>query len=308
GPRGPPAARRGTSYLRSRFAAMAVDVVSLPVAPDTTLSVRCWAGPGRPFLLVHGLASNALLWDEVAAGLVAAGHPVYAVDLRSHGESSSPPGGYDTATAAADVAAVADALRERAGGWPSGAVVAGQSWGGNVVVRLAAERPDVVGALALLDGGWIDLAAKFDSWEACAKVLRPPKLDGVRAGYLRASLAGQHRDWSPAAIEATLANLRVGQDGELSRRLAIPHHMAILRSMFDDPPHRFYPALTMPALLMPAIPDADPDRAARVRAQVKAAAAAMPRATIREYVGADHDLHAQHPDRVAADLLTLAAS
>jgi pimeloyl-ACP methyl ester carboxylesterase len=287
---------------------MAVEVVSLPVAPDATLSVRCWPGAGRPFLLVHGLASNARLWDEVAGTLTAAGHPVYAVDLRSHGESSSPPGGYDTATAASDVAAVADALRARQGGWPFGAVVAGQSWGGNVVVRLAAERPDVVGALALLDGGWIDLAANFDSWEACAKALRPPDLDGIRAGFLRASLAAQHRDWSPAAIEATLANLRVGPGGELSRRLAIPHHMAILRSMYDDPPHRCFPALTMPTLLMPAVPDANPDRAAHVRARVKAAAAAMPRATIREYAGADHDMHAQQPERVAADLLGLAAS
>jgi len=78
--------------------------------------------------------------------------------------------------------------------------------------------------------------------------------------------------------------------------------------MFDDPPHRFFPALTMPTLLMPAVPDADPDLAARVRAHVKVAAAAMPRATIREYVGADHDLHAQQPERVAADLLSVAAS
>jgi hypothetical protein len=39
---------------------------------------------------------------------------------------------------------------------------------------------------------------------------------------------------------------------------------------------------------------------------VAGVAAAMPRATIREYEGADHDLHAQYPRRVAADLIALA--
>jgi pimeloyl-ACP methyl ester carboxylesterase len=282
---------------------MDVDQMAVPVAPGTNLNVRHRAGVGarRPFLLVHGLASNARLWDEVSAPLAAAGHPTYAVDLRCHGESDCPSDGHDTATAARDVAAVAAALDL------TGAVVAGQSWGGNVVVRLAAEHGGSVAALALLDGGWIDLATEFDTWEACAAALRPPDLDGMRAEDMRAWLTTHHPDWSPAAIDATVANLRVSPEGRLSRRLPIPHHMEIVRSMYDDPPHRFYPALAVPTLLMPAVPD-DPERAARVRARFKAAAAAMPNATIREYVGADHDLHAQHPGRVADDLLRLAAA
>src|SRR5215510_13608463 len=118
------------------------------VADGVRLHVRCWPGAGTPYLLVHGLSSNAGLWDEVADVLTGAGHPVYAVDLRSHGESDVPPDGYDTGTAAADVAAVSRGL----GLGP--AIVAGQSWGGNVVVRLAARFPDLVRALALVDGGW----------------------------------------------------------------------------------------------------------------------------------------------------------
>ncbi len=108
-------------------------VVRVEVAPGVQLSVRCSPpGPAVPFLLVHGLSSNARLWDAVAAVLADAGHPSYAVDLRSHGESDSPPDGYDTATAAADLAVVCRRLDlDRP-------VVAGQSWGGNVVVRLAA--------------------------------------------------------------------------------------------------------------------------------------------------------------------------
>lgn len=282
-----------------------VDTLSVPVrssvlGDDVDLEVRRWVGPGRHrFLLVHGLASNARLWDEVAAALAAAGHSAYAVDLRSHGESDAPPGGYDSATAAADLAAVVGEL----GIAP--AVVAGQSWGGNVVVRYAAEQPAQVAALALVDGGWIDLAAEFASWQECAAALRPPDLSGLHVDDLRQGIRDRHPDWSGSAIDATVANLRVDEAGRVSRRLSLERHMAIVRSMWDDPPARYYGALTMPTLLMPALPTASA-RAAAIRARVTAAAAAMPRAMISEYAGADHDVHAHRPHEVAKDLLRLA--
>src|SRR5829696_7410852 len=105
------------------------------VADAVYLHVRRWPGGDpdrgmRPFLLVHGLSSNARLWDQVAEVLSDAGHPVHAVDLRSHGDSDAPPDGYDTTTAAEDLAALG----------LTGTVVAGQSWGGNVVVTLAAKH------------------------------------------------------------------------------------------------------------------------------------------------------------------------
>jgi pimeloyl-ACP methyl ester carboxylesterase len=245
--------------------------------------------------LVHGLSSNARLWDHTAEALSAAGHPVHAVDLRSHGDSDAPPDGYDTATAADDLAALG----------LTGAVAVGQSWGGNVVVVLAAKHPDVVAGLALVDGGWLDPASEFPSWQACEAALRPPDIDGLPAGELRGYLRQGHPDWSADAIEATLGNMRIWPDGTLSRRLSIERHMRIIRSMWDDPPQRYYPSITVPTLLIPALP-ADLRAAAARRARVDRAAAALPGATIREYVNSDHDLHAQHPRELAADLLELA--
>jgi pimeloyl-ACP methyl ester carboxylesterase len=272
----------------------------IAVGDGVHLRVRRHEGERAPtFLLVHGLASNARLWDEVAAELSRAGHPSFAVDLRGHGESDLPASGFDSATAADDLAAVATALDL------SDLVVVGQSWGGNVVVRLAAEHPALVAALALVDGGWIDLTTQFDSWEACETALRPPEPNGLRADDMRARLRRSHPDWSAAAVEATVANLRVGSDGTLSRRLPLPQHMAIVRDMWDDPPQRFYPALAMPVLLVPAL-STDPARAAAARSRVESAAGAIAHATVREYVDGDHDLHAQHPKRLAADLLRLA--
>ncbi|GIF65943.1 alpha/beta hydrolase [Asanoa ishikariensis] len=267
--------------------------MKVTVAEGVGLNVLHTAGPSAPaFVLVHGLASNARLWSEVASALAAAGHPSYAVDLRGHGESDLPSSGFSTAAAAADLAAVIASLGL------SRPIVAGQSWGGNVVVRLAAAFPGVVGALALVDGGWIDLPATFGSWSACAAALRPPELDGLRASDFRARLRSGHPDWSASAVEATLANLRVDADGLVSRRLPVARHMEILRSMYDEPPAQWYPALTMPVLLMPAgrgLPS-------------PSVAASIPDAVVRPYAGGDHDLHAQHPAEVAADLLSLVRS
>ncbi|NUO55681.1 MAG: alpha/beta hydrolase [Hamadaea sp.] len=269
--------------------------------PDATLSVRHFGegAPGRGFLLVHGLASNARLWDETAAALVAAGHPTWAVDLRGHGDSTLPDSGFDTATAAKDLAAVCATLD-----LPS-VIVVGQSWGGNVVVRFAAEHPELVSGAALVDGGWIDLAGEFASWADCEQALRPPSVDGMRAGDLAAYLRQAHPDWSEAAVAATAYNLRELPDGTVERRLPIPRHMEIVRDMWDQPVWDWLPRITVPTLLLPAM-STDPVRAERTRARVERAAAALPDARIREYAGGDHDLHAQRPKELAVDLLSLA--
>jgi pimeloyl-ACP methyl ester carboxylesterase len=257
------------------------------------LNVRHRAGEGRAFVFVHGLSSNARLWDELASHLP---NPSWAIDLRSHGESDAPEFGYDTATAASDVATVISELGLQR------PIVVGQSWGGNVVVRLAAKRPELVGALGLVDGGWIDLSASFPNWQACEEALRPPDIDGLPAAQMRQWLTKAHPGWSSAAIDATLGNLRIRAEGTLERRLPIGKHMQIVRSMWDEPSGPYLPLVTAPALLVPAAgPD---DKKAKA---VRAAAGLMTNATISWYPAGDHDLHAQHPARLAADLLTLVA-
>jgi pimeloyl-ACP methyl ester carboxylesterase len=155
------------------------------------MAVRGADGPLRPLLLVHGLASNARLWDGVARRLAAAGHEVLAVDQRGHGSSAEPEGGYDTATAAADLAELI-ALK----GWTGdrAPVVAGQSWGGNVVLTLAAVHGGVAG-IALVDGGWIHLSDRFPTFEECWDVLAPPVFEGWTRAELEERSKGWNADW-----------------------------------------------------------------------------------------------------------------
>lgn len=271
------------------------------VAEGVRLHVRRFPGSSArpPFLLVHGLSSNARLWDGVAARLAAAGYTAYAVDLRSHGESDRPESGYDTATAVDDLAALAAKLD-----LPP-AIVVGQSWGGNVAVEFAAQHPDRTRGLALVDGGWIDLSDRFSSWEECARVLRPPDVDGMREVDLAAHIRREHSGWDEWAVRATLANFHVDADGHLSRRLPVAQHMSILRSMWDEVPSRHYPDVRAPTLLLPALPR-DGEEAAARGAKISRAAAALGGATVHAYAGSDHDIHAHRPAELAADLLELA--
>ena len=282
-------------------AALRDDAVQLPGGPR--LALRRGSGPGRPFLLVHGLASNARLWDGVAALLLDAGHEVVAVDLRGHGLSEQVEDGYSTDQAADDLAALCAELGLTGDRAP---VVAGQSWGGNVVVSLAA-RHGGVAALALVDGGWIALGDRFASFDECWAALAPPVFDSLAFADLPGRVSQWHPDWPAEGIAGTVANFVEGPDGLARPRLRREHHRAIVHSLWAGDPRPLYPRVTVPVLLAPAV-RADAGETDEPRATPAAAAAALPDSRISWYVGADHDLHAQQPARLVADLLELSSS
>jgi pimeloyl-ACP methyl ester carboxylesterase len=268
---------------RSRF---------VPVAEGVRLHVRVWEGEPdlAPFVLVHGLASCARLWDGVASHLAAAGHAVAALDQRGHGESDKPDGGYDFGTVCADLAAVVAAL-----GWDRPALV-GQSWGANVVLELAVRRPELSRGIAMVDGGLFALADHLPNWEQAAEVLAPPRLEGTTLTGLERQLRIAHPDWPESGIAGTLACFAVRPDGTAAPRLTRERHMAILRHLWAHRPRELWPRLIVPTLIVPA--DDDSPLARRRRRAVAAAEATIPRVRVRWFTG-DHDVHAQHPTELA---------
>ena len=280
-------------------------MTDLPELSDTVvplsgvrMAVREAPGPRRPFLLVHGLASNARLWDGVARRLAAAGHEVVAVDQRGHGGSEQTATGYDTATAAADLAELI-ALRHWTG--KREPVVAGQSWGGNVVLTLAALHGGVA-AIALVDGGWIHLSDRFPTFDQCWEQLAPPVFDGWTRAELAERALDWNRDWPEEGRRGALGNFAELPDGTVRPHLSRDHHRSIVHSLWSDDPRPLYPRVTVPALLMPAVDSVPTTTTPAVEALEQ-----IPLAEVSWYVGAHHDLHAQLPDRCAADLLALAA-
>lgn len=267
----------------------------IEVADGVVLAADVWTpveGNRPPFVLVHGLASNARLWDGVAAALVANGHLVVTVDLRGHGRSSKPDGPYDVPTVADDLAALIERLElDRP-------VVTGQSWGGNVVLELAVRRPSLPRGIVCVDGGWLELSRQFADWDACRAALAPPHFAGRRLEEIERYIRKAHADWPESGIRGTLANFEVRPDGTVALLLTFDRHMEVLRGLWDHHPPAVYPRVSVPALLIP-VAGGDADRDLQKRQDVEAASELIPASRVRWFTG-DHDIHAQRPDELAS--------
>lgn len=242
-------------------------------------------------LLVHGLASNARLWDGAAEALVALGYHVIAVDQRGHGRSDKPDDGYDMRTVANDLASLITSLQlDRP-------VVAGQSWGGNVVVELAHLHPRLIRGVCAVDGGLIQLRDRFDDWDSCASVLAPPALAGTPFERFETMIRNAYRGWPDAAIHGTLANMEVLADGTIRPWLTRDRHMKVLRGLWDHEPQAVIPRLSRPVLFTPA--DSDDQRSVTKREEYERVTSQHQLVRVEWFSPAHHDLHAQYPERWA---------
>jgi len=117
--------------------------VEVEVSPGRKVSSLVWGSEPPELVLVHGGAQNAHTWDTVALALRT---PLVAVDLPGHGHSDGgPEGSVSIESNGRDLAVVVAELAPRAHG------VVGMSLGGMSAIALAADTPELVRALALVD-------------------------------------------------------------------------------------------------------------------------------------------------------------
>ena len=102
-------------------------------------------GAGRPLLLIHGWPQTWYEW-RLLMPLMADSFALVAPDLRGLGDSSRPAGGYDKKTVANDIWQL---MRDHLGHQTF--AVVGHDWGSPVAFRVAADHPEAVTHLALLD-------------------------------------------------------------------------------------------------------------------------------------------------------------
>ncbi len=101
-------------------------------------------GQGEPLFLIPGWPRTWWEFHKVMGDL-ARTHRVIAVDMRGMGDSAKPEDGYDKKTMAADIAALAHRLGHQR------IDVVGSDIGAMVAFSLAANHPDLVRRVALLD-------------------------------------------------------------------------------------------------------------------------------------------------------------
>lgn len=258
-------------------------------------------GPAAPFLLVHGLASNARLWDGVARRLAEAGRSAVAVDLRGHGHSDKPEGGYDFATISEDLRALIVAL----GPDFARPIIAGQSWGGGVVLDFAVRHPDLTRGIVLVDGGLNDLRDAFPTWEICWDRLAPPPLVGMPLSSVEGYFRTNHAEWPEEGFEGSLANFEVRADRTIAPWLSRDHHKAILEAMWGQRIADLWRWLRVPALIVPVDGgESEWTSAKRAGAEAAQAAALVSGVPVRvQWFKGDHDIHAQHPAELTEAIL-----
>jgi pimeloyl-ACP methyl ester carboxylesterase len=120
-----------------------VERVTWELSDGGSVSAIKWGDTSPESVFLHGGAQNAHTWDTV---ILAVGRPALAIDLPGHGHSTwRADRDYWPHRNAATLARVIASLAPEAG------VLVGMSLGGLTAIRLAATRPDLVRALAIVD-------------------------------------------------------------------------------------------------------------------------------------------------------------
>jgi len=121
------------------------------------LTFGYWPGRGNPVIAIHGLTASYVSYIGVAERL-AGRRPLFALDLRGRGDSDKPEGPYGMAQHARDVAAAMQTVGYGA------SVIVGHSMGAFVATALAAESPELVSGIIMIDGGYVpDLPVGVDA-------------------------------------------------------------------------------------------------------------------------------------------------
>jgi pimeloyl-ACP methyl ester carboxylesterase len=279
---------------------------------DIRLHYLTWdnAWDGQPVLLLHGLASNARIWELTAPRLLRAGLQPIALDQRSHGLTDGPDGDYGFETFSRDLAAFLETCHIEH------PLIVGHSWGASVAldyaVRVKVGRRAPLG-LVLVDGGMVQPDdAPGATWETVRRRLTPPHLKGIPLKDFVKSLSQPQRDWQPSEqdIQIILANFEIGQDETIAPHLSFEHHMQIVRAMWELRTYERFAQVSCPVMMIPARPShisEETNEFLKLKERGIARAKELIANLRVEWVESIHDIPLQHPDLLADLILDFAA-
>jgi lipase len=184
------------------------------------LHVHEWGDPAAPTVVcLHGVTGHGERWKRLAEERWATRFHVVAPDLRGHGRSGwEPPW-----TFATHVADLIETIEVERADW------VGHSWGGRLVLELAARHPERVRRAVLLDPG-IQIAP-----DVAAEWAEAERSDPIYASYDEYAAArgdGPHA----AVVEDGRLHCEVLPDGRLRRRTSQPAVISIYGELAAPPP------------------------------------------------------------------------
>jgi haloalkane dehalogenase len=159
-------------------------------------------GEGRPVVFIHGEPTWSFLWRKVIPPVRDAGFRCIAPDLPGFGRSDKPVDldWYSYERHTASVASLLEALDLRA------ATVVVHDWGGPIGLRLAAERPDRIARMVILDTGLFTGHQKMtEAWMAFRNFVE--RTEDLPVGFLvRGACKHDPGDEVIAAYDAPFPN------------------------------------------------------------------------------------------------------
>jgi len=202
------------------------------------LHVVEWGDPeAPPVVCVHGVAGHAGRFRQLAEERWASRFRVIAPDLRGHGRSGwEPP--YDFGTHVADLIETLDALGLDRPDW------VGHSFGGRLILELAARHPERIGRAVLLDPA-IHVLPDVAHWVASTE-LEEPVWESVEAWVAaREDADGVDAVRAIADVQEQVETLPDGRVRRLTSQEAVG---SIYRELATEPP----PPPAAPTLLLHA--------------------------------------------------------
>jgi pimeloyl-ACP methyl ester carboxylesterase len=240
-----------------------------------------FGGEGQPVLLLHGLAGHAEEWTQTASWLTQRSR-VIALDGRGHGRSERVPDDVSRAAQVADAAFVIERLEL------SSVLVVGHSLGALTALSLAAERPDLVHGLVIVDGSPVggsegaDIAAR-DIGRALRQWPVPFASRAAAEEFFQERFGGR------LAAVAWAAGLEQ-RDGGWWPRFDIDVMVSTLHAAVVKPSWDAWRRVSCPTLLVRSGDGyVEPDVAREMLER-------QPRARLAELTDAAHDVHLDKPE------------
>jgi 3-oxoadipate enol-lactonase len=202
------------------------------------------SGKGAPLVLIHGFTDNLGMWCEQVPAF-ASRFQVLRYDVRGHGETETPAGGFSMDLFVADLRALLEALEIEK------ACLVGYSMGGRIALQFALEHPASTAGLVFANSGVRGAGAELSEAQVAELVERRRQMAEMLAtGDIEVIADGMaERSFSPGLRERDPVLFRKYK--EIKLRNDPRHYPAILEALVQamaSPPD--LSALRSPALII----------------------------------------------------------
>ena len=266
----------------------------------TQLYVKDW-GPktGRPVIMMHGWPLTSDTWDDFAVVAADAGFRAISYDRRGFGRSEQPWDGYEYDTLADDLADVIEATGAQ------DAALFGFSMGGGEVARYMSRHGGKGVSKAALIASVVPYMAQT-----------PDNPDGVPQSVFDEMTAGMKEDranffhgflksfYGVGVFTGSVSEAVLDWSFQQTMMAGLRPTLACAKAFSSTDFRPDLPSFKVPTLII----HGTGDQTVPIETSGRAAAAAIPGATLIEYDGAPHGLFASNKQQLTDDLMAFLRS